>query len=91
MALCSQYSPAGNMYDGSGRPVFFKANVKRTACMGVTKDDWCSACSGGKCTACYPRNYGAGGTGEAITLDPASGKARRGLGGAAPAWPGGVD
>lgn len=53
----------------------YQQNVRRTACMLATGDDWCSACAGAACLSCFPR-ADAGGSSAPITLHAASGKVR---------------
>lgn len=55
---------------------WYKENVRRTDCMKATGDDWCSACSGTTCTACYPRGTFSGAASDPILLDARTGKAR---------------
>ena len=69
---CSQYWPIGNTVFNGGY-TWYAENVTRTVCQSNTRDDWCAACSGKVCTACYPRpQYEQAMAKFPITLDPAT-------------------
>lgn len=50
------YSPGGNVMGvGAASTTLWSKQVKPTRCQSATGDDWCSHCTGAKCTGCYPR------------------------------------
>lgn len=69
-----QYHKSGNWLDFDMGYSWYKENVRRTDCMKATGDDWCSACSGTTCTACYPRGTFSGAASDPILLDARTGK-----------------
>lgn len=53
------FSPGGNVVTWNRKAsqfsyLAFDRNVKKSACQLNTGDDWCSACRGARCTACFP-------------------------------------
>ena len=70
-----QYAPGFYSSGGGVTPSGYSTNVRRTACQAATGDDWCSACAGATCTACYERpQFGQAMGRYPIALDPASSK-----------------